>query len=106
MKRFAAVVVLASSVMALLAAEVRPPETMNTGSTIVIHGTILTLDRAHNVARIHHAATETMPASDKTCRLRRRDVLQTLHVGDTIEAFADTMHSPWMLDRVRIIKRG
>jgi Cu/Ag efflux protein CusF len=79
-------------------------EPVNSGSSIVIHATVLSVDRAHMTARIHHAALETMPAADRTCRVRDASNLKTLRRGDTIEAVADTMHSPWMLDRIKIVR--
>jgi Cu/Ag efflux protein CusF len=80
-------------------------EPASTGSSIVIHAVILSVDPAHMTARIHHAALETMPAADRTCRVRDLANMKALRRGETIEAVADTMHSPWMLDRIRIVRK-
>jgi Cu/Ag efflux protein CusF len=80
-------------------------EPANNGSAIVIHATVLSVDPAHMTTRIHHAALETMPAADRTCRVRDASRMKNLRRGDTIEAVADTMHSPWMLDRITIVRK-
>ena len=70
---------------------------------IQVYGTIVSVDRTHNTLVLQHAALETMPAGRHKCRLAHASEGKKLKAGQNIEASADTRHTPWMLNAVRVL---
>jgi Cu/Ag efflux protein CusF len=69
---------------------------------MAVFGTVVSVDRAHSTVVLQHAALETMPAGRKRCRFRHAKDMKRLRPGTVIEASADTRHTPWTLDEVRV----
>ena len=73
-------------------------------ASLPIHATVISVDVKHATVVVQHAALETMPAGKRTCHLRHPADAKRLHPGATIEAYADTRHQTWTLDRIQVHK--
>jgi hypothetical protein len=68
-----------------------------------IHAVVLAIDHHHRTLTIRHEALETEPAGIRTCGVRDPRALLHLHVGQLIEARAETSHAQWILDGIRVV---
>lgn len=65
-----------------------------------VHGTVVSVDRAHNLVVIHHDAHAGMPmAMDMAVRMRHRSALAQLKSGMPVRLLCDQTVNPWVCVR-------
>jgi hypothetical protein len=75
------------------------------GAWIAVSGTVLSIDRRHQVLVLRHGPLETAPGGIVVCMLANGRVLVGLQRGDRIDGLARTDRHPWLLRDARILSR-
>lgn len=72
---------------------------------MTVRGTVLSVDRRHQLLVLQYGPLETAPGGIVSCALENRRFLVRLHRGFRIDALARTDRHPWLLRNTRILSQ-